>query len=72
MSIANLVSQIPFADYASMYLITIIFVSVIGIIIVEWFDRRFERLVSPICKRISDRRETVLARERTAKKLGRK
>jgi hypothetical protein len=68
MSVPNLVLQIPLSEYLSMYLISIMFVTVIGIIIVEWFDRRFEKLITPLCKRVSDRRETVIARETAGKK----
>jgi len=68
MSINNLVLQIPLAEYASVYLVSIIFVGIVGVIIVEWFDRRFEKFITPICDKITRRRAVVVEREKKSKK----
>lgn len=72
MSISNLVLQIPLFEYASVYLVSILFVTIVGVIIIEWFDRRFEKLIAPICRRVTARREIVVAREKKMKKLKQK
>lgn len=64
MSIYNLALQIPLSDYLSIYLTTILAVTIFGVMMIEWFDRRFDRLVVPICERIMARRAIVVGREK--------
>lgn len=51
------------SEYIPTYLISILFVSFVSILIIEWFNRRFEKFISPICEKISRRRKKVLVRE---------
>jgi len=64
MSINNLILQIPLADYLTIYVTTILVVAGMGILVIEWFDRKFVKAIAPICTRVIARRKTVVTREK--------
>lgn len=63
----NILEQIPI-EYISAYLISIIFVSLIGIAITEWTCKRFDKMIAPLCQKISDRHRKIMERDKQSHK----
>jgi len=47
-----------------MYGISVITAGVIGVVIVEWFDKKFEGFIDPLYNKIMKRRKYVLEKRR--------
>jgi len=51
-------------EFLFMYGISVITAGVIGVVIVEWFDKKFEGFIDPLYNKIMKRRKYVLEKRR--------
>ena len=54
------------SEYLATYFISLMVSAIIGIGIIEWFDKRFEGFISPLYDKIIARRKYVLEKRKNS------